>query len=462
MLDRLTNPRRNFLKRALWTSGGLALSPYLGHHNSSWAQNSADNRHQRFLFAYFDGGWDQLLALDPRDPQTTRPDFHRIDPAYERLGAGARGIQRVGQLSFGPAIPPSFLRRHANRFTIIRGVNMNTAAHEVGRRYFITGQFPRGLSAVGSSTAAEIADFLGDNTTIPYIAAAVEAYARDLGPHARPLTVNSLSDLSIALTPFTEIQPAVLDAVQVFQDQAASCTSRALDTDGLATQLRDSQVRARAYLEGQIARIFDTSRTDAEMQTLRERYQLAGVANFADPRMLGFAAGQALKSGVSQVVSVRVAEGLDTHSAWATSHPGALEAGFSVLTSILDDLAATPSDAGGTVLDHTTVLAFSEFARTPLLNALDGRDHFLGNSCLICGPKFVKGRVIGGSADIGMMPVDLNPSTGEPEPNATEEMRANGAVIPVAPEHILATVLKSVGASYEHLRKPSLDILFAQ
>lgn len=452
--------RRSFLKGALMGAGVLALGPRVSLAPRAAFGQSAPVDPRRFLFAYFEGGWDQLLALDPRDPATTNAREHAIDPGYGQFATGARGVQRAGGLSFGPAVPPEFIAK-ADRFSIVRGINMDTAAHEVGRRFFITGRLPQGLSAVGSSVAAEIAAELGDNSSIPYLAAAVEAYARGLPSFAQPLTVSSLTDLTVALTPFAQVPPHVLSAVEAFQDEGLSCTAKRLDAEGLATQVLESQKRARIYLEGELARIFDLQRTDPDMQALIQRYGLAGVGNPSDPRVLGFAAGQALKSGTSQVVSVRVALGLDTHSNWAQDQPGRLEQGFSVLASIIEDLEATPSPTndGTSLMDHTTILAFSEFARTPLFNAIQGRDHFLGNSCLVAGPGLVRGRTIGASAEVGMMPVDVEPDTGRPRPDSTPEMRASGEVIPMGPAHVLAALLKSAGAPDGILREPPLGAL---
>ena len=124
------------------------------------------------LLCYFSGGWDQMLALDPRD--ATAPQFQQqqayaaggsgIYPAYDKLtDAGVKallaqnptGIQTPQltvstPLTFGPAVPAS-LFAHAQDLCLVRGVNMGTLTHEVGRRYFITGKFPRGLQAAGSS-----------------------------------------------------------------------------------------------------------------------------------------------------------------------------------------------------------------------------------------------------------------------------------------------------------------------
>src|SRR5207245_7463865 len=72
-----------------------------------------------------------------------------VDPATKTLlQANPSGVQQASgsPISFGPAVPASFLT-HAQDVCVIRGVNMGTLTHEVGRRYFITGKFPRGLQA---------------------------------------------------------------------------------------------------------------------------------------------------------------------------------------------------------------------------------------------------------------------------------------------------------------------------
>ncbi|MEO1339406.1 MAG: twin-arginine translocation signal domain-containing protein, partial [Myxococcota bacterium] len=155
-----TTDRRRFLTAAGTALGGIALGAFGAR--PGWAQTPPSDH--RFLFAYFEGGWDILLSLDPRNPATTQPDVHKIDPGYQQLSADyqQRGVQTTGGLRFGPIVPDAFLA-HASDVTIINGVGMDTAAHEVGRRYFITGRFPRGISAVGSSTPAEILAQLSDD-----------------------------------------------------------------------------------------------------------------------------------------------------------------------------------------------------------------------------------------------------------------------------------------------------------
>ena len=126
------------------------------------------------------------------------------------------------------------------------------------------------------------------------------------------------------------------------------------------------------------------------------------------PEVLAFIAGQAIKKGVSQCVSVRVGVDLDSHANWAQDQAPRQERGWKALAALIADLKASPGSSGSapgaTMLDETTILAFSEFGRTPLFNTIRGRDHFLGNSALIAGAGIKRGLTVGKSADVGMMP----------------------------------------------------------
>ena len=421
-------------------------------------------RKRRFVFAYFDGGWDLLLGLDPRDPAQVRPDVHKIEPGYDQLGGQyqARGVQRRGNLAFGPAVPPELLA-HAADLAIVNGIGMDTAAHEVGRRYFITGRFPRGIQAVGSSTPSEIVAQLGDQTPIPHLSAAVEAYATGLPSYATPLAINSVTDLIVALTPFAEIDPSILAAVQGFQDEAPGCGAKQLDRDGLSSTLLRNQKRARTYIERQLSQIFNVQRQDAEMSALRALYGIVdGDTGAPDsPEMLAFLAGQALKQGVSEAVSVRLASGLDTHSNWAQDQAPRQERGFRALAALLSDLKASPGPDGGRMFDETVVLVFSEFGRTPMFNNLRGRDHFLGNSCLVTGAGIRGDVTIGGSASVGMMPVYTRLATGEAVDAPPESELASGAAVTLSPKHVLATVLAAAGLDYAYLREVPIPALLA-
>lgn len=454
----IRSTRRIFLQSSAVSAAGLFLGGLFP--KRAGAQTAIRNR--KFVFAYFEGGWDLLLGLDPRDPAITNPADQKIDPAYGQLTAvyQARGVQRRGNLSFGPAVPPELLA-HAADMSIVNAIGMDTASHEAGRRYFITGRFPRGISAVGSSTPAEIVAQVGDRSPIPHISAAVEAYATELPSYASALNVNTIVDLIVALTPFSTVDPAVLAGVEAYQDAAIGCGAKQLDRDGLATDLVRNQKRAREYIRAQYDRVFDVyNRQDAEMIALKSLYGLQGQAlQPASPELLAFVAGQSIKSNICQCISVRVADGLDTHSNWAQDHAPRQERGWRALAALISDLKASPGAAGsgGSLFDETTIVVFSEFGRTPLFNNLRGRDHFLGNSCLLAGAGLKKGLTIGKSAAIGMMPLDTNLRTGEAVDGASD--RQNAEIAALSPKHVLSTVLASAGLDATYLRAPPIRAL---
>lgn len=451
--------RRNLLQALGATTGGFLLADFMLP-KAAFAQTKDVKR--KFVFAYFEGGWDQLLGLDPRNPSTTNAANQLIDPGYDQLGYGfsSRGVQRVGQLELGPAVPPSFLQV-AGECSIIRGITMDTAAHEVGRRYFITGRFPRGLEAVGSSTASEILAQIGEATPIAHISAGVEAYAEKMPSFAHALNVNSLSDLSIALTPIATLDPKIKAAVEKFQDESPGCEGVRLNRDGLTSQLLESVKRSRSYITSQLSSVFDLTRNDSEMVALRNLYDIAAAqGDVSAPEVMAFAAGQAIKKNVAQCVSFQAARNLDTHADWAQDHPGRQEQGWKALAALITDLKNTPgSMPGKTMLDETTILAFSEFARTPLFNNIRGRDHFLGNSVLVAGAGVKRGIKVGGSAAVGQMPIETDLTTGIAYEMPTQMMRDSGQVQILTPKHVLATVLASAGLDYSYLRADPIRAL---
>src|SRR5438067_1469772 len=114
--------RRRFLEIAgLGASGLVALKSGLFGSTDAFA---SPTNPQLLLFAYFSGGWDQLLSLDPRpnnDPAYQKASAYSatgtgIYPAYDivqdavlqsLLQSNPSGVQGAGNLTFGPAVPQS-------------------------------------------------------------------------------------------------------------------------------------------------------------------------------------------------------------------------------------------------------------------------------------------------------------------------------------------------------------------
>jgi uncharacterized protein (DUF1501 family) len=131
--------------------------------------------------------------------------------------------------------------------------------------------------------------------------------------------------------------------------------------------------------------------------------------------------------------------GWDSHSNNTTQGDN-FELLFSDLADILDDLAATAGQGGGSLLDETTVVVLSEMGRTPRLNSSAGKDHWTYTSAMLIGAGVRGGQVVGAFDD------GLN---GSPVNLATGGVDASGSII--LPEHLGATLALLAGLDPEAL-----------
>jgi uncharacterized protein (DUF1501 family) len=223
----------------------------------------------------------------------------------------------------------------------------------------------------------------------------------------------------------------------------------------------------RAVLDHKLANAFVFDATDVtkygqalvdEMAALRQKYGLNDALGKPNNTLIEGARGRAalvataLKKGISQCISLNLVGGLDTHFGTQTSHAQLLKQGFDAIAALVDDLRATTHPSGGNFMDHTTMVVFSEFARTPLLNASGGRDHHLSSSAMLLGRGIKHNYVLGKSGDIGMAAGRVNLQTGE----------LDSAGSNIYPEHLIATVLASAGLDYSILRTQPLPSLLSE
>lgn len=457
MKKTLALPRRTFLKAAAGFAGanvfgGLSFKAF------AQATNLAPADHC-FVFAYFNGGWDVLLSLDPRDPATFTPERiseTRILPGYNLLANDASFPTNVvkpqgSNIDFGPAI--GRMANHFDQMAIVRGINMSTVAHEVGFRYFLTGKEPNGSAARGSTTATEIVGQMKPAVPVPNIAYNIETYNDRYPGYANALRVSSSNDLLLTLAPSptaldSEIEKELVD----MHGRRISCEADLYNSRGLLTQYRDAQAQMQTVLSAQLDRYFrfedatsDSAAIRMEKAALRQLYGLRPEGG-NDPRTSAAAraalVATALKRGVSQCVSMNITGGLDTHFGTQLTHAQNQRNGWNALADLVTDLKQSPHPSGGTFMDHTTVLIFSEFSRTPLINASGGRDHHITNSCMLLGKGIKHNTVFGKSGDVGLSAGVIDHATGLPSPGGFQ----------ILPDHVIATVLAAAGLDYSITR----------
>ena len=445
--------RRRFLKTLGLGTAAFSL-------NAQWMPQAfaetASNR--RFIFCYFSGGWDTLLCLDPRNPDDfpassmgatgMYPGYDMLDEDYPR-SIVAPDLVNYPHMTFGPATG-NFAGAHYQKSCIVRGVSMNTLTHGVGRKFFITGKEPRGLSANGSSIGTQIVSAQGELLAIPNLVANVEAFNEAEPKWASPLSVNNVSDL-IAVLDDGPDAPAgdVRAALDRYRSNAVDCDPALYDREGFLSYIRDTQTKARELVAQELSGRFRfTNGNDPEMVDLRARYGIPG--NMTGSGAQAALAYQAVKYNIAQSVTIQLAGGLDTHDEdWAVDQPDNLVAGFNALSQLVTDLETTPDDNGGNLLDNTTILCFSEFGRTSTINARGGRDHNLNSSALLLGAGVPKGVVIGGTSDNGLGSYGIDPNTGA--------VLEGGHVM--TPTDIHASIMQSAGFDTTYLRRQGLPCL---
>jgi uncharacterized protein (DUF1501 family) len=453
--------RRSFLEIAGLIGGGVMMR------RSILGEAQAQTADPKFLLlVYFSGGWDQLLALDPRDATQTQYKYvlgkaptTGIYPAYTEMAAGdpavanvmtatgGTGKQIAGALSFGPAVP-SVLTAHSNDLCIVRGMSMDTLTHEVGRRYLLTGKFPRGLAANGSSLNTVVAGQTMSALDLPNLAINVESYNEGYGAFASPTRVNSATDVRTVLNPQSvspQLQAASETALIAFEKNSDTCEAHGYDLGGLVGAFRASRDQARKMTNSAASTLFQFSNPapNADISALYSAFNINSQTDLSTSKAKAALAGQAITNGISQVVAVTLADDLDDHFDESGSQSQSLAAGFDALGRLISFLKSkmVPGTTK-TFWECTSLMTFSEFSRTPMLNARDGRDHHLTGSCLLASPGLKGNTVFGASSEVGMQAQKFNFTTGAVD-------LANGSS--VRPSDVHATLLKSMGLDYAHL-----------
>ena len=417
-----------------------------------------------FIFCYFNGGWDTLLCLDPRDPNSFKDEKKsetKIELAWDRIPSKFSDGQPVkkeifqpkgSQIEFGPAARPFAEARHFEVSCVVRGISMDTVTHAVGRRYFLTGLMPAGLTPRGSSTSTAIVAQEGDLTPIPNLSARVESFNQGLPNFASALQVSSVYDLLSTLRKGPQApRGELLNMIRAYREQKQDCDPFVLKDQELVALIRASQRKANVLIDSNLSAIFNfLDPKDSDMKAIRDRYKIKSLNS---PEAQAAMAYQAVKYNVAQCVSIEMTNRLDTHGEeWANQQIEQLYVGFKALSQLITDLRKTedPDNPNQTLLDRTTVIAFSEFGRQPLLNNRGGRDHWIASSALLIGAGVPHNKVIGATTEKGMGPVEIDPLTGKP-------VKGKGTTL--TPTLVLASVLESAGLDTTHLRTNGLPCL---
>jgi hypothetical protein len=290
----------------------------------------------------------------------------------------------------------------------------------------------------------------GNNLPIPNLVARVESFNEGDPSFASGMSVNSVEDLITALSDGPEAPAgAIRSRLDEYRQRRKDCDPFQKNASGFLGLIQETQLKARELVVGGFNRRFlFSNQNDPEMAAIAERYSINNLTSSQAQAAMAF---QALKYDIAQSVTIELANGLDTHDdAWATDQPTNQAIGFQALATLVDDLAAEPHADGGSLLDRTTIVVFSEFGRTPTLNSREGRDHSLTSSAMLVGAGVPHNKVVGGTSDVGLNALPIDPMTGE-------TTQSGGTT--VNPNNILASVMASAGMDTDELRSDGLPCL---
>jgi len=457
---------------AALASGALVLGG-LGTRNdgslvpaASVAHANEDDPSELPLLVLFwmQGGWDTLMSLDPRDhtqaPFNQRDNavytgYDKIAPHHAFFDAGMQESNNTGILTpsgsnigFGLTMKP--LLEHVEELCVVRGMDMGTLGHIVGKRYMLTGKFPRGVTASGSSIPTYWANAHAAKFAMPNLVFNVETFNEGLNPRASGVAMRDVGDLSSVLrrlAPEREPRVGLNQALANFHYQR-DCLDEQLDIGGRIEAHQAAFEQARLLASGKLFPAFDFGKNPLPGGEIAGLYDAFGIdtGNFEGemkkPKMMAALAAQALRKGLSQCVSVRLVGYLDTHGdELLTQHPQRLYEGWQAVADFIRFMKTTLGSNGKPLWDRTTMVCASEFARTPAMNQGYGRDHFPYSGAVIAGPNIVGNRVIGATSDDAYAGMPIDPKTGTP--------KEDGEI--VRPPDVWATVLESAGMEHEIL-----------
>lgn len=373
-------------RRALLRSS-LALPPAL------WARSlgAADQPFERkFLFFYADGGWDATAAFDP----------HFESDAVSMEDDTEEGV--IGGITYTSGANRSqitrFLTRWGARTCFVNGLDAHTVGHGTAREFALTG--------AGGATTPDWATILASSSrreySLPFVVLSGPAFPGGRGEvmvRASAGTLMSLIDHSLVGSLDGEAKPLqpptdrLLDAWLEKRGEAwAEAKAGGLGGDRAAAWL-DSQRRAAELDEHALEVNFDTgaSSTSAQARNAIELFRL----------------------DLTRCAMIAVDGFWDTHT--NNSQQGTqLDEFFGVLDDVVQTLAQTPGTVAPTLLQEVTIVALSDFGRSPNENDASGKDHWPYGSALLVGSGVNGDRRVGLTDErLVSQPIDL--ATGLPD-----------------------------------------------
>jgi uncharacterized protein (DUF1501 family) len=305
-----------------------------------------------------------------------------------------------------------FFSKWASRTAVVNGFGTRSTSHTQSMQLTLTGY----LDPTRADFAVMSAHHNGGDLPLPHLLLSGDSFGGNFaglsgrlgGQMRQAFAYDTTSDGRLAVSGVGE-----------------AYVQQALEYDRLLAEARSEAVT------GKLAAYADANGRADRLARLASSLNINNGSGTA----LGTSLAQAFRSGMTTSVTLSAGGGFDTHSD-NTQQNGRYEQVFSRLDGVVSQLAVEPGVAAPSMLDETTLVLMSEFARTPLLNGDNGKDHHPWNSMLVVG-KNVRGGSSVGRSDSEQNGVKVNLATGQPDDT--------GVVLDVT--NVVAGILTVMGAN---------------
>jgi len=393
-----------------------------------------------FILCDYRGGWDILLSLDPRDPQLFTDQAiaeTQIQTGYDRLASTFRGdavylanrmthAGHAARTSLGAYMGDLSADPYRSRIAIVRGINMSTLSHDVGPVRARTGRPPSGNNPRGSSAATWLARHYSRGHEIaPNFSIGEPVYNQDHPVDFDPMVIRGdLKDLLQAGQFVTRMGAPSRQLIDGFLADEYPCSEAG--QSGYMESARVGRVSTTDLLARNLGAAFDFSANTQAMADIRSHFGFRQANEKNTPSVRAATAVRALTTGFARVVSLPLYGG-DPHFAgeWTTLAGEDQMKSFNLIARMMDALEATPigDGSGENFLDRTTIVAYSDFSRSTVLNGWGGRDHWLTSAMFLAGADINGGTVVGYSSNVGMRAGFIETTTGATNPVNGVELR---------------------------------------
>lgn len=346
---------------------------------------------KRFLFVVNRGGWDPLNALAPL--------FGR---SQIQMPTGAEpGGDAALPLALSPLRPSvtRFFSEWGARSLVLHGLSVRSVSHDVCELTMLTGRASGDPVDHATRLAVD-----GQSSALPHLVLAGPSYPGALGRLvARSGASGQLQELiDGTLRARSDLPtPGLSDPAARRVNEFLSRRARAA-ADAGASPSRAALVESLARAEALLALRYDVSFTsDGSLQSQLD------------------IALEVFRRGLARCITVSPPVSWDTHTDADNQQSPLWESLFAALGAFMtraQTVSAPPGSRGGAMLlDDTVIVVLSEMARTPQLNADQGRDHWPYTSALLVGKGITGGRAVGGY-DSGYAGLGVDPLSGEQDP----------------------------------------------